>query len=152
MKRQLKPWWSTVLQIWMKKNEQSPLNLIHRTWIRRRHMTLIIQVHCPFAVEWILYIYFGWTHLHISLIMQGRYEDVFTREKSYFPRATPEENITISRVNKSSYHPYAREINVLFHQATFWWILPNEIFWPSLITKLLFRNISGVNTVIWPKR
>jgi hypothetical protein len=26
----------------------------------------------------------------------------------------------------------------------FWWILPNEIFWPSLFTRLLFRNISGV--------
>ena len=26
----------------------------------------------------------------------------------------------------------------------FWWILSNEIFWPSLSTKLLFRNISGV--------
>jgi hypothetical protein len=38
-------------------------------------------------------------------------------------------------------------MNVLFHQSnvlTFWWILPNEIFWPSLFTKLLFRNISGV--------
>ena len=29
-------------------------------------------------------------------------------------------------------------------RPTFWWILPNEIFWPSLFTKLLFRNISGV--------
>ena len=55
--------------------------------------------------------------------------------------------MTISRVNKFSYLPYAREMNVLFHQSnvlTFWWILPNEIFWPSLFTKLLFRNISGV--------
>ena len=29
-------------------------------------------------------------------------------------------------------------------RPTFWWILTNEIFWPSLFTKLLFRNISGV--------
>jgi hypothetical protein len=29
-------------------------------------------------------------------------------------------------------------------RPTFWWILPNEIFRPSLFTKLLFRNISGV--------
>jgi hypothetical protein len=29
-------------------------------------------------------------------------------------------------------------------RPTFWWILPNEIFWPSLFTKLLFWNISGV--------
>jgi hypothetical protein len=29
-------------------------------------------------------------------------------------------------------------------RPTFWWILSNEIFWPSLFTKLLFRNISGV--------
>ena len=29
-------------------------------------------------------------------------------------------------------------------RPTFWWILPNEIFWPSLYTKLSFRNISGV--------
>ena len=29
-------------------------------------------------------------------------------------------------------------------RSTFWWILLNEIFWPSLFTKLLFLNISGV--------
>ena len=29
----------------------------------------------------------------------------------------PEGNISISRVNKFSYLPYAREMNVLFHQA-----------------------------------
>ena len=31
-----------------------------------------------------------------------------------------------------------------FTRPTFWWILPNEIFWPSLLTKLIFWNISGV--------
>jgi hypothetical protein len=38
-------------------------------------------------------------------------------EKNKSTRATPEGNMTISRVNKSSYPPYAKEINVLFHQA-----------------------------------
>jgi hypothetical protein len=42
---------------------------------------------------------------------------IFIREKSYFQRAMPEGNISISRVNKFSYLPYAREMNVLFHQA-----------------------------------
>ena len=31
--------------------------------------------------------------------------------------ATPEGNMTISRMKTISYLPYAREINVLFHQA-----------------------------------
>ena len=52
--------------------------------------------------------------------------------------------MTISRVNTFSYLPYAREINVLFHQANVLVILPIEIFWPSLFTKLIFLNISGV--------
>jgi hypothetical protein len=29
-------------------------------------------------------------------------------------------------------------------RPTFWWILPTEIFWPPLFTKLLFWNISEV--------
>ena len=47
----------------------------------------------------------------------------------------PEGNMTISRVNKFSYLPYAREISgFFFHQAN---VLVNS-------AKLLFRNISGV--------
>ena len=42
---------------------------------------------------------------------------MFTWEKSYFPRATPGGNVTISWVSKSSYLPYAREMNVVFPQA-----------------------------------
>jgi hypothetical protein len=42
---------------------------------------------------------------------------LFTWEKSYFPRATPGGNVTISWVSKSSYLPYAREMNVVFPQA-----------------------------------
>ena len=64
------------------------------------------QLYCSSRT---IYIYFP--------CIKGRYEDLFTREKSYFPRATPEGNMTISRVNKFSYLPYAREKNVLFHQA-----------------------------------
>ena len=47
----------------------------------------------------------------------GKYEDLFTREKSYFPRAPLEGNMTFPRVNTFSYLPYATEINILFHQA-----------------------------------
>jgi hypothetical protein len=70
---------------------------------------------------------------------------LFTWEKSYFPRATSKGNITISRVNKFSYLPYAREMNVLFHQAN---VLVNSAKWNLLaifVYKIIiFRNISGV--------
>jgi hypothetical protein len=39
----------------------------------------------------------------------------FTREKPYFPRKTPEGNMTISRVNTFSYLPYAMEMNVVLY-------------------------------------
>ena len=40
---------------------------------------------------------------------------MFSREKPYFPRKTPEGIMTISRVNKFSYLPYAMKMNVVFH-------------------------------------
>jgi hypothetical protein len=36
-------------------------------------------------------------------------------------------------------------------RPTLRWILPNEIFWPSLFTKLLFQNISGVIYILFPQ-
>ena len=68
----------------------------------------------------------------------------------YFPcireiwRFVHPRNMTISRGNKFAYLPYAKEWMFYSTRPTFFWILPNEIFWPSLLTKLSFRNISGV--------
>jgi hypothetical protein len=62
---------------------------------------------------------------------------MFTREKSYFPRATPEGNITISRVNKFSYLPYAREMKILLHQAN---VLVNSAEW-NLLAIFVYKII-----------
>jgi hypothetical protein len=55
------------------------------------------------------------------------------------------EKIHISR-GWTNFHISLMQGTWMFYSTspTFWWILENEIFWPSLCTKLLFRNISGV--------
>jgi hypothetical protein len=49
----------------------------------------------------------------------------------------PEGNMTILRVKKSSYLPYAREMNVLFHQAN---ILVNSAKW-NLLAIFVYKII-----------
>jgi hypothetical protein len=66
--------------------------------------------------------------------------------------STPEGNMTISRVNKFSYLPYAREMNVLFHQAN---VLVNSAKWNLLaifVYKIIISEHLWSYTVIWPKR
>ena len=53
--------------------------------------------------------------------------------------ATPEGNMTISRMKTISYLPYAREINVLFHQAN---VLVNSAKWNLLAIFVYKINIS----------
>jgi hypothetical protein len=50
-------------------------------------------------------------------IAEGRYEDLFNQAKPYFPKATAQGNMTISKLNKFSYLPYAMAMNVVFHQV-----------------------------------
>ena len=45
--------------------------------------------------------------------------------------------MTISRVNKSSYLPYAKEMNVLFHQAN---VLVNSAKW-NLLAIFVYKII-----------
>jgi hypothetical protein len=68
------------------------------------------------------------------MLLRGKYDvlinvtwDCFDQSNFYISRiniiewnkkiCSPEGNMTISRVKKISYLPYAREMNVLFHQA-----------------------------------
>jgi hypothetical protein len=81
---------------------------------------------------WTLYIYFPcireiWKFVHPRKVI---FPELFTREKSYFPRE-------IWLIYKFSYFPYAREMNVLFHQAN---VLVNSAKW-NLLTIFVYKII-----------
>ena len=90
------------------------VSVLHGTWVKCAELFFIRQYVQPC----------------LSKILRTHFmQDLFTRKKSYFPRETPEENMTISRVNKLSYLRYVRELNVLFHQAN---VLVNSSKWNVL--------------------
>ena len=55
---------------------------------------------------------FAWWNKTLISLAYGRYENVFTLEIVIFPSGVALGKYDFSRVNKFSYLPYAREINV----------------------------------------
>jgi hypothetical protein len=73
---------------------------------------------------------------------------ICTAEKSHISRGQRPREIWLFRGWANFISPLCKGNKCFIPPGQrFWWILPDEIFWPSLFTKLLFRNISGVNWI-----
>lgn len=87
---------------------------------------------------------FWGNNIHSLLLHKGDMK-ICSPEKSHISRGQRPREIWLFR-GWTNFHISLMQGKWMFYSTrpTFWWILPNEIFWPSLFTKLLFRNISGV--------
>jgi hypothetical protein len=85
-----------------------------------------------------------WNIIHLFPLHKGDMK-ICWPEKSHISRGQRPREIWLFR-GWANCHISLMQGKWMFYSTrpTFWWILSNEIFWPSLIAKLLFRNISGV--------
>ena len=85
-----------------------------------------------------------YNNIHLFPLQKGDMK-ICSPEKSHISRGQCPREIWLFR-GWTNFHISLMQGKWMLYSTrpTFWWILPNEIFWPSLFTKLLFRNISGV--------
>ena len=83
-------------------------------------------------------------NMHLFPLHKGDMK-ICSLEKSHISRWQSPREIWLFR-GWTNFHISRMQGKWMFYSTRpmLWWILPNEIFWPSLFSKLLFRNISGV--------